>query len=132
MSRAALLLLAAVAVFADARTDVLDRVAPLATALSDGDAASFLGAIDKNMPEYGVLAANVTGLLNAAEVTSSVEFVSASGDTAELDWYMQIKSKEQSGVTEQRRGRVTVRFGKKKVLSILPVEFFAFKSGVAR
>src|SRR5689334_16574571 len=82
---------------ADQRTDVLDVVAPLASALSEGDATAFLSAIDKNMPGYGDLVANVTGLVNAAEITSSVEFLSADGNTAELDWYMQLKSREAAG-----------------------------------
>ena len=112
---------------ADPRTDVLERVAPLATALSEGDAAAFLGAIDKTMPGYGDLVANITGLLDAANVTCSIDFVSAKDDTAELDWYMQITSKQQAGVAEERRGRVTVRFGKKKILSIGPVSFFALR-----
>ena len=109
---------------ADERTDVLEVVAPLAAALSDGDAAAFLGGIDKNMPGYGDLVAGVTALLNEAEVTSSVEFLSRKGDTAELDWYMQVKSKEQVGVTAERHQTVTVRLGKKKVLSVGPVAFF--------
>jgi hypothetical protein len=132
MLRLAVLLLVAGAAVADERTDVLDWVAPLATALSEGDAAAFLGAIDKNMPKYGDLEANVTGLLNAADVTCSVEFIASEGDTATLDWYMQIKSKEQAGVAEERRGRVTVRLGKKKVLDISPVSFFAFRPGAVR
>lgn len=132
MLRGCLLLLIAFAAVADERTDVLDRVAPLVTALSDGDAAAFLGGIDKSMPNYGDLQANVTGLLNAAEVTCSVEFVALEGDTAALDWYMQIKSKEQAGIAEERRGRVTVKLGKKKVLDISPVSFFAFKAEAAR
>ena len=109
---------------ADDRTDVLEAVAPLASALSEGDAAAFLGGIDKDMPGYGDLVAGVTGLLNEAEVTCSVEFLSRKGGTAELDWYMQVRSKEQAGVTEQRHQTVVVRLGKKKVLSIGPIDFF--------
>src|SRR4051812_34086359 len=111
-------------VAADERTDVLETVAPLASALSEGNAAAFLGAIDRNMLGFGELESTVTALLNQAEVTCSVEFLAGKGDAAELDWYMQIRSKEQAGVTEQRRQTVTVRLGKKKVLSIGPIAFF--------
>jgi hypothetical protein len=124
LSLGAVLLLTAAAA---ERTDVLERVEPLASALSAGDAAAFLGAIDRKMLGYGDLVANVTGLLNSAEVTCSIELVSVKDDTAELDWYMQVKSREDAGVTQQRRGRVTVRLGKKKLLSISPVQFFAAK-----
>lgn len=110
--------------WADERTDVLETVAPLASALSDGNAAAFLGGVDKSMPGYADLVSNVTALLSAADITCSVEFVSAKGDTAQVDWYMQVKSKEQAGVTEERRDTITVRLGKKKVLSLAPITFF--------
>jgi hypothetical protein len=110
---------------ADDRSDVLDAVAPLASALSSGDAAAFLGGFDKNMPGFDELSANVNALLAQAVITSSVEFISrGKDDTAQLEWYMEVKSKEEEGSLERRRETITIRLGKGKLLSITPVTFF--------
>lgn len=106
-------------------SDILEIFAPLASALSDGDAVAFMRPIDKSMPDRDKLSDNVNALIAASEVTSSVELIRVDGEKVELDWSMQIKSRGGIGVTAQRQQTVTARIdSKKRILEIGPIEFF--------
>ena len=59
-------------VFADERTDILDIVSPLATALSNGDADAFMRRIPDDAPNRAELDHNIRGLIAQAEMTCSV------------------------------------------------------------
>jgi hypothetical protein len=115
----------AVHALADDRTDALDAVAPIAAALSNGDTAAALAAIPRELGNYAELRENLTGLIAQAEVTSSVDVVSAEPGAAELDWYMQIRNRSTGMVVARRRGTVRVRFRKRKLLALEPASFFA-------
>lgn len=106
--------------WADARQDVLDMTAPLAAALSNGDADDFLARV----PADASLETNVRALTAQAEVTSSIQIASLEKDMAELDWYMQIRGRATGSLLERRRGTVKIRFRKHEILSITPADFF--------
>ena len=110
---------------ADDRTDALDAVAPIAAALSDGDTAAALAALRRDAENYAELRENLTAMIAQAEVTSSVEVISAESGAAELDWYMQIRNRSTKMVIARRRGTVQIRFRKRKLLALSPASFFA-------
>ena len=123
--RSAVLTLLGVAVApADDRTEILEIVEPLAAALSEGNAGSFMAGIAEDAADRGKLRDYVSGLLAFAEVTSSVELISAERGRANLDWYMQLRARATGSVAERRRGAVTVRVSDGKVTEIKPLEFF--------
>jgi len=124
-----LLLASVVAVVADDRTDALDAVAPLADALSNSDAQAFFRILPAEMPGRSDLRDNVAALMAQAEVSSSVEVINVEKDTADLDWYMEIRSRETRSVVERRRGVVKIRFRKRRLQFIEPASFFAPPKG---
>ena len=110
---------------ADDRTDALDAVAPIAAALSDADLAAVVAALPKDAPNYDELRTNLTGLIEQAEVTSSVEVLTAEAGAAELDWYMQVRNRATRMVIERRRGAVKIRFRRRRLIALEPASFFA-------
>lgn len=111
---------------ADDRTDALDAIAPLASALANSDPDGFASSLPKELANREEIRANVAALIAFAEVTSSVEVNSANKGEAELDWYMQIRSRATSMLAEQRHGTVKIGWNKKKRLTLLePAAFFA-------
>jgi hypothetical protein len=125
-------LLACAALSADTHDDVVDLFASMAGALSAINVPQFMGAFDKNMPDYDRLRAGVTALVNQAEVSSSVEPLSDEGDdlkrTVELDWYLEIRSLLPDGPLVRRREAVHCELRKEKkhwkIVAIKPIEFF--------
>lgn len=123
MTRRAALLLPVV-LWADERTDVLDAVSPLATALSNGDAEAFMRRIPDDAPNRGQLAGYIQGLIGQAEITCSVRLVNVEQGRAELDWLMDIKGRATQSILERRKGFVVVVVRKGAIASLEPVEFF--------
>jgi hypothetical protein len=122
LRRAVLLALPLAVLSADERTDALDAIAPFAAALSNGDAGALLESIPKDARE---LRRNLAALIARAEVTSSVEVVTATKSAAELDWYMEIRDRITQTVVERRRGKVQLQHRRRKLLSLEPASFFA-------
>ena len=126
-------ILACIALIADTHDDVVDLFASMAAALSEINVPQFMDAFDKDMPDYGKLKNNITGLVNQAEISSSVEPLKDDGDdtrrTVELDWYLEIRSLLPDGPIAHRRQviRCELRKDKKRwrIVSMKPVEFFA-------
>ncbi len=67
---------------------------------------------------------NIRGLLAQAEITCSIDFKRSEKGRAELDWYMQIKSRASQSVLEQRKASVFVTLRDQAVCTIEPVDFF--------
>jgi len=109
---------------ADERADALAVISPLASALSAGDSESFLQGIAEDAPERAKLAANIRGLLAQAEITSSVRLLSIQDGRAEVDWYMEIRSRARSTVVDRRKATLVVQIQNKKISSLDPVDFF--------
>jgi hypothetical protein len=119
-----LALMAAGVAAAVSRQQVLEMTAPLAVALSDGDAGAFMKHIPEDLPDRAALQANIEGLLGAAIVTSSVQVLETGETQARLDWYMEIKGRATGTVVERRREPVLLGFRGAKLASIQPVSFF--------
>ena len=110
---------------AQSGSEVLAVFAPLASALSNGDGEAFMKPIDRQMPGYAQLRDNIMALLARFDVTSSIELNSANGDKVELDWYLELHSKQAAGPNERRSQIITARVVQKRIVSIEPVGFFA-------
>ncbi len=133
IARRAFLAALAAPLFADAHQDIFDLFTTMAAALSEGNGLAFLDHVDHSMPDYEKLQKNILALAELNEVMSSIDVLKQEGDdreqTAELDWFLQIRSREQGGPLERRRQIVKCRLQrvkkKWKVMSIDPVGFFA-------
>ncbi len=118
---------------ADTKQDVLDLFTAMASALSEGNGLAFLDHIDHSMPDYQKLEQNVLALVAQNEVLTSIDVLKQEGteeqQTVELDWFLQIRSREENGPLERRRQSVKCRLThtkkKWKVMSLEPVSFFA-------
>ena len=118
--------------FADTRQEIIDLFTTMASALSEGNGLAFLDHVDHAMPDYGKLEKYILALAAQNEVMSSIDVLKEEGDgqtrTAELDWFLQIRSREQNGPLERRRQIVKCRLERQKkwkVMAIEPVSFFA-------
>jgi hypothetical protein len=123
--RSILLALAGGALRADERTDALDMVAPLAAALASEERDIAGWTPPKDLPNADELRTNVAALSAQAVTTSSVEVISVEKGSAELDWYMQIRSRSTQSLLEQRRGTVTIAWSKKRLTKLEPASLFA-------
>ncbi len=113
------------ALIAHERTTILDLFASMAAALSAGDVAAFLEPIDRGFAELDTLRGYVTGLLDAADVTNSVEVLTIEGNHVELDWQMRLRSRIPGSASEERRQTLKVELNAKgRILSLQPVAFF--------
>jgi hypothetical protein len=123
---------AAVAAVAETHTGVVDLFASMASKLSDDNAAGFMDGFDKSMPDYGKLRDWIAGLIAQAEVSSSIEPIKDEGDevkrSVDLDWTLQIRSREASGPLVERQQTVHAELVKQKkrwrIVSITPLDFF--------
>ncbi len=130
--RRSFLALLGVALRAETSDELRDIVAQMATSLSAANESAFFHQIDKKMPGYNRLREQLIGLMGYAELSSSVDIRSSSGDeqkqTAKLDWYMSLKSRVEQTVTAQRRETLTFDFEKRgkrwMVTRIEPQDFF--------
>lgn len=119
--------------FADTHQELIDLFTKMASALSEGNGLAFLDQVDHAMQDYGKLEKYILALAAQNEVTSSIDLLKEEGDdrtqTAELDWFLQIRSREQTGPLERRREIIKCRLErlkkKWKVMAIEPVSFFA-------
>lgn len=118
---------------ADEAQDVWTVLTDAASALSEGSAMRFLALFDRSMPDYRMLEANVTALVNQDRVQSSIELLSDEGDsttrTVELDWFLQVVEQQDTAGLARRRERVRCRLAKRGkkwlITSIEPLAFFA-------
>jgi hypothetical protein len=130
---AALVCMLTALALADAHDDVIEVVTSMAGALTEVNVPKFMGAFSKDMPDYDTLQNNVTGLINQAEVSSSITPLAEDGDEQarkiDLDWVLQVRSLEQDGPIVQRRQVVHCELRKEKkhwkVVALKPLDFFA-------
>jgi hypothetical protein len=126
------LLLAPLALWADTRQEINAVLASMATDLSNANASGFMKAIDKEMPGYGVLRQQIIGLIDYAEISTSVEIQSLTADgekqIAKLDWYLTLRNRGESTMVTNKRDLLTVEFAKQnnawRVIRISPPDFF--------
>jgi hypothetical protein len=133
MSRRAFLMALAAPLLAEGRQEIMNLLTAMASALSEGDGPAFLDYVDHSMRDYEKLERNILALTAQNEVASSIDLLKEDGDeharSAELDWFLQIRSREQTGPLERRRQTVKcgLERGKKKwkIVWLEPVSFFA-------
>ncbi len=117
---------------ADDAQDVWDLFTEMAAALSDSKAAEFMKAFARNMPNYEDLSNNLEALLASYELHSSIELLNEEGDSVvravELDWFLQIVEKQDTGAVVRRREQVHCRLIKQKkkwlITSFQPLSLF--------
>jgi hypothetical protein len=118
---------------ADTHQEMLDLLASLAGALSEGNGIAFLDHVDHAMPDYGRFEQNILALTEQNEVTASIDIIQQDGDenaqTLELDWFLEIHSRERSGTFERRRKMVKCRVERQKkkwkIVALDPLTLFA-------
>jgi len=111
---------------------VIDLFTAIAAALSEGNAVAFLKPFDRAMKDYPKLEADIVALTAQVDVQSSIDFLKDEGDdqarTVELDWFLETRSRQDTGPLERRRERVTCRLARDKkswkITSLDPVELF--------
>ena len=112
---------------------VTDVVSDLAGALSDDNPQLFLKSLDHAMPDYRKIEQDVTALASQTLIGCTIEVLSTHETpptlTADLDWYMSLKSQQDENLLERRRTKVTIKLekrGKKWVVtSFSPISIFA-------
>lgn len=122
---------------ADDAGEVWDLFTEVASALSDGRPDEFMTAFDRLMPGYDGLETDVTALLTAYDVHSSIELVNEEGDSVarkvELDWFLQIVEKQDTGGVTRRREVVRCQLVKERkkwrIRSLEPLSFFRSPKG---
>ena len=123
-----------------ADTDAYSRMSKLASSLSDGDAFRAVESFDRDMPGYHSVVEHIQALTQQAEILCSIDVVTdkEADDPAadvhhlDLDWYMTLTSKMDTGPVERRRTRVqaTLRRIKTKsgedwrIVSLAPATIF--------
>ena len=133
LARRAFLVALAAPLLADTRQEILDLITELASALSEGNGLAFLDHIDHAMPDYQKLGQNILALTEQNEVSAAIDILKLEGDdrtqTVELDWLLQIRSREENGPIERRRETVKCRAERKKknwkIVALEPIALFA-------
>lgn len=119
--------------FADTHADIVDRVAAIASALSDDNPAGFMAVFDKEMPDYDLLQSEVAALVDQSEIESDVETLKDEGDDrqrkVDLDWFLELRGRGPDRPLVHRRQVLHCEFrkeGKKwRIVALSPVTFFS-------
>jgi hypothetical protein len=127
-----LLTLAPLGLRAEARDEVYKVLAGMATDLANGLGRAFVKNFVEDMPGFAELSKNVDGLVASADVSASVELrevnVESTRAVAQVDWYLEMKSKREIADVKQRREVLRMEFvkaGKRwRVASMKPADFF--------
>lgn len=121
---------------ADVHQNIVDMLANMTASLSEDNADGFMQGFDPNMPGYGDLKRQITGLLLDYEISSSVDPIGdeATGDrhSMDLDWYMELSSRVSTGALIRRRKIIHCDLqleGKHwRIVSLEPLSFFSDKA----
>ncbi len=132
-ARRAFLMALAAPLVADTRQEMVDFLAALAAALSEGNGLAFLDRVDHAMPEYHKLEQHILAITEQNEVTASIDVIKQEGDDhtqmLTLDWFLEIRSREQGGPLDSRRETVKCRVERQKkkwkIVALEPLTLFA-------
>jgi hypothetical protein len=113
--------------------EVLDLFTDLASALSEGNGQVFLDRVNHSMPDYDKLERNIMALVAQNEIVAAIDVIEDEGDdntrAVQVDWLLQIRSREETGPLVRRRETVKCRIErvkkKWKVASLDPISLFA-------
>jgi len=102
---------------ADSAEEARDVVRRMAQALGDGRAAEAVSVLDPSMPGYAQLRGWMTSLLSHAELQSTIEIRSNTGDdrsrTLKLNWRLHLVEREGPRATTERAAEVTCKLEKR-------------------
>ena len=132
IARRTFLAVLAAPLIAGSQQDVLDLFTDLASALSEGNGQAFLDRVDHSMPDYEKLQRNIMALVAQNEIVAAIDVLEDEGDdhtrAVKVDWLLQIRSREETGVLVRRRETVKCRLTrlkkKWKVASLDPISLF--------
>ncbi len=98
------------------RDEIARVLADLASDLANDNHAGFLRTFDAQWEGFEELRRNVVGLLAVWDLSSSVEIrgVVSEGNewSADVDWYLQMKSRSELRSVQQRRQTLRLRLAK--------------------
>ena len=117
----------------ESSNSTLKLLTQLASRLTDGNLPGALDAFAKTMPGYGDVSADFGALAGQYDVICVIEIREESGDeakrTADTEWFLQLRSKEENGPTERRTTAVKIvtakSGGKWRITSLEPRSFLA-------
>jgi hypothetical protein len=109
---------------ADEHSEAIALLTPLASALSAGNAEGFLRRVSEDAPNRAQLVNNINGLVAQGELTSSVQLTTIENGRAEVNWYLEIRSRARRQVLERRKSALVVQIRNGAIYSIEPVSFF--------
>jgi hypothetical protein len=115
--------------FASDAESPLDRLAKLATYLSENSAPEALACFDPRMKDYAVIEADIGAIGAQTDVLCAIDIVSEHGEgedrTLDTDWFVELRSQAEGGPVERRRERVELRMKKDaakwKIVAMAPV-----------
>ena len=118
---------------AGAQSEVRDLLRDIAGAMAEGNARRVAGFIDPRLRDFARLERDLTALVEQYEITTAIDVVRDEGDersrALELDWYLQIRTRDLTGVLERRRQAVKCRVEKQgrkwRFVALEPLDFFA-------
>ena len=128
MLRRTFLALCAIPLAAEKKPPIYELLSQMASYFSDGNGPGVMTAFSKAMPGYYDIRLNVNALTNQADILCNIELLDETGDeqkrAGEVDWFLEIASKETNGPTERREQTVKLTFEKQsknwKITSIDP------------
>jgi hypothetical protein len=106
------------------------RIAELAGALSDGDGGEALALFDPDMRGYGEARGNIDALTSQTDVLCAIDAVqdreTGGVHVVDTDWYLQLKAKADTGISERRRQRVEITLqikkGRLRIIGMAPLD----------
>jgi hypothetical protein len=120
-------------IFAMPTPAVFDRIASLASSLSENDGPGALSIFNSNIEGYGEISGNLDALTSQTDVLCAIDIVTdretAGIHKLDADWYLQLKSRADGGPTERRRKRVQLQMelikGNWRITAISPSNILA-------
>lgn len=132
MTRRGWLLGLAAALRADDSAAIEEWLERLALFLTEENPGDFLKRFRRDMEGRGTLEANVRGLVQSWEVTSSLKVLDVAGEgpvTAKIDWFLELRPRLPAVRGTQRRQTLEFRLERQKkgwlVTQFAAVDFFA-------
>jgi len=109
------------------------RIADLAEALSNGDGGGALALFDPDMQGYGDARGDIDALTSQSDVLCAIDAIqereTAGVHVVDTDWYLQLKAKADTGISERRRQRVQITLqikrGHLRITDMAPLEILA-------
>jgi hypothetical protein len=112
----------------DAETP-LDRLAKLATYLSENSVPEALACFDPRMKDFAAIEADLGAIGAQTDVLCAIDVVAEHGEgeerTLDTDWFVELRSQADGGPLERRRERVQLRMKKDaarwKIIAMAPI-----------